>query len=153
MQDSKSLLIRTRGFNFAKDINVTSKWHIEHLEKNFPTQVFNKELFENDIKVSPGIKKMILVSNEVVGFLWVNIIYNPYEVQKIGQIKYIHIDPSYQGQGVGLKAMYIAETLLKECKYIELGTHIDNEVANNFYKKLGYKPYRITYRKELWDKK
>ena len=113
MQDRTKVSVKFREFNFAKDINAVSKWHVEHLEKNFPTQEFNKELFENDIKVSPGRKKIILYNDEMIGFLWVNTIYNPYEVQKIGQIKYIHIDPIYQGCGVGLEVMFYAEIILK----------------------------------------
>lgn len=132
---------------WSGDLKQLCIWHKEHLKLNFPTQKFHKKLFLEDLKNKTGNKFMIRTLNkENIGFVWWDIKKNKYEGRVETNLRYIHIDSKYRGKGYG---KYILKMIDNFSKRIVLGTYIDNKSARAFYEKIGYKPYRIIYRKEL----
>ena len=125
------------------------EWHKEHASINFPYQHPGYALFTHDVIHGTGTKKLAVVNGEVAGFIWFEVEFNEYEEKEEAMIRYVHVDPSYRGKGLGKILMQFAHNNVDfEAAYCVLGTHVNNESAIKLYEKMGYRPYRVIMRRD-----
>ena len=140
-----------------KDIETICDWHKEHIKINFPGSLYKRDLFKEkliaDFKVMGKGKKVMLSKytndNQMVGFLWLKIIFDPYKDCEFCDLHYIHIALTHRRQGIGKRLMRLADSWVKKngVKEVRLGTHINNSRAIGLYKKCGYKIKRVLMEK------
>ena len=119
-----------------------------HAYKDIPLEVlkvtdmnvFLKAAFEDEyLDLNNPSKQMYCVDakkdGEVIGFITFENTQQPNEVY----IRQLAVDPSLWGQGVGTTLMSAIFEKLPDTKRIVLVTRKVNTVAQNFYKKLGFK--------------
>ncbi len=148
MQKSEGFSLRLMK---AGDLNQLWQWHKEHVKINFPTQKPNRAIFAEDFNTAEDYVFMFFKDKKNIGWIWYDIVSNKYENKKEGRIRYLHIDKKYRGKGYATKIMKGVKKGVQTlgAKFITLGTHVKNKSAIALYKKLGYKPYRITFRKNI----
>ena len=93
-----------------------------------------KEAFESDLN-NPDAELMVLKDNdEIIGY------YDVWYMFDNADISNIAISKKYQGKGYG---EYLLKHLIQRCisknvEFLHLEVRVDNEVAKNLYKKLGF---------------
>ena len=76
--------------------------------------------------------------------------YNQYRMQKYGEVKNIHLDPSNRGKGYGKRLLEFADEYFKnkDCKYVMAGISIFNKASHSLFAKNDYKETRMVLEKE-----
>lgn len=95
-------------------------------------------------------KIILLVVEEnkcIIVYLVAFFVINSY--QKIGYIDYLFIDNNYRRKGIAKDLIKEFTKILRKrkIKKIKLGVNINNDVAINFYKNLGFKTYHYDMEK------
>lgn len=148
MQSSRTLSLRKV---VRDDVGVVWEWYKDHVRLNFPKQEPKEGFMYNDLFLAEGEKRIAMNNGVPVGFLWVSWDYNIFEGKVEGMVRFLHVDKKARKGGVGRYLMEQAEIILKEkeAEYITLGTSFQNKAARSFYNKIGYRPTRALYRKEI----
>jgi ribosomal protein S18 acetylase RimI-like enzyme len=123
-------------YNLALESGKFSRFN---LDKNFKRAEFKKLYYKwVDKSFNKDFADSVLVykfENKIIGFVTYKILDN------LATIGLIAISPLYQGKGIGRKLINAVEMELVNCQIGELRipTQIQNEIACEFYMKLGYK--------------
>ena len=96
----------------------------------------------------PNFQFVALIGGRIVGFITCK-----RQNKKDAELTYIAVHPNYRGIGIGRKLVHALENKLKSYKYERVWL-VTQPMAKNFYIRLGYRVFRITYRLgyELLDK-
>ena len=140
-----------------KDIPVIVEWHREHVKINFPDSKYKKDLFQKivmaDFKIMGkdiALLKMV-DEDEMVGFLWLRKVFDPYKDRNYCDLHYIHVAPWCRGKGIGGQLMNIVDAWCqkKKIKEIRLGTSNTNSAAYLLYVNHGFEIKRVLMEKHL----
>lgn len=90
----------------------------------------------------------LLLSGQVIGYLWIGIAGSDPERWWVWDVK---VEEEFRGQGYGRQAMRLAETLAREEGALTLGLNVfgHNQVARGLYSSLGYHETAVQMRKTL----
>ena len=109
----------------TKDINIINKYL-----KKLDTKLITKEDLESDIHSFIVYKK----DDNEVALAGYSIYYDRAEID------YLYVDKRYRNQKIGKKMLnHIIKECENRCYNITLEVRINNEIAINFYEKLGFK--------------
>lgn len=146
----KSSGYRFRRFNPKFDTPAICEFHKEHILINFPGTLYKQDLFIDQLRRASEREPegMMVLENderEIVGFLWLQTVFDVYKDASYGDLHYLHIAPGYRGIGLGSLLMEKADSYFRSKKAPEcrLGTHVDNAVAIQLYRKFGFRNYRV----------
>jgi ribosomal protein S18 acetylase RimI-like enzyme len=113
---------------------------------------FEKEFLRKEMKSDKSLVQVSLDGEKVIGYSISEIQYIPSsKIGRCGYINHLHVAKDYRRQGIGEK-MYneiITWFQKKDIKVVELQLTTKNEVAYNFWRKLGYKDLQLTWYKEI----
>lgn len=142
-----------------KDIDTIVEWHREHVKINFPDSKYKKDLFKKIVmadfrkkgKDIAMFKMVIGDEDEMVGFLWLRKVFDPYKDRNYCDLHYIHVASEYRGKGVGSQLMEIVDVWCEKrrIKEIRLGTSMDNNTAYQLYLNHGFKVTRLIMEKHV----
>ena len=94
-----------------------------------------------------------VIDNNIVGFIYGFLKYEKGDFVKesVGFIDALYVKDEHRKQGIATKLIeeFYKWCDLKEIKYLEIGSFIQNEVAYEFYKKLGFEVATHYMRKGL----
>ncbi len=112
------------------------------------------KLLEDRFNADKGMIVVAEVNGEIVGFISMTIMSCFMIVSSVKNIGYIeagYVKPLYRKLGITKKLEAMVVEFLKEkgIRYLELFTLLNNEPANESWKKLGYSPFRLQWRKDL----
>lgn len=148
MQNNPTLSLRKLK---PEDIAFLWPWYQEHIAINFPGQTPKEGFLKNDLSVIEGKKRVALLGDVPVGFIWVSADYNIFEDKIEAKLRFLHVAKGYRKCGIGSYLMEQVELLAKElgAEYISLGTRFQNKASRTLYNKMGYRPVRVIYHKEV----
>lgn len=122
------------------------------LDKNFGLNNFKKlyqEWIDNSLNKKIADDILIYVyDDKIIGFI-------TYKVSnELATVGLIAVDKAHQGKGIGKNLINFVENKLLNQNILELQipTQKINEVACNFYQKMGYTQKYITYIQHFWKK-
>lgn len=122
------------------------------LDKNFGLNNFQKlyqEWINNSINKKIADDVLVYIYNDkIIGFI-------TYKVNnKLANIGLIAVDKEHQGKGIGKNLVSFTENKLLDQGVLELQipTQKINELACNFYQKMGYAQKNIIYIQHFWKK-
>lgn len=152
--------LKLRSFDYARDNETVAVFHQDHVRINFPDSKFKKKLFlellrDGANKEPEGMKIVLDEKAEEIGFVWLEVKFDPYKDAFYGNIRYIHLVPKSRSRGVGTKLMKMIEEyfLKREVAEIRLGTRIDNKAALGLYRKQGFRKVRVLLEKKVKGKR
>lgn len=148
MQSNPTLSLRKLK---PEDVSFLWSWYQEHIAINFPGQQPKKGFLENDLFVTEGKKRIALLGEIPVGFIWVSADYNIFEDKIEAKLRFLHVAKGYRHRGIGSYLMEQVEVLARglNAEYISLGTRFQNKASRTLYNKIGYRPVRVIYHKEV----
>lgn len=126
--------------------------YVANLDKNYHENL--KELVESIIDSE---KDVIFISEEnsaINGFIMGKIVppYLPIStIKEIGYVSMCWVDPKCRKQGIGKKLAIELEKWFKKknLQYVDINYLVGNSEAEYFWRKMGYKPYRVSSRKKI----
>jgi len=146
--------ITFKQFNWKEDLQDILKWHKDMVKIDFPDSRYKRLLFQRilqkEYKEGPEGMMILMDESQKIGFLWLNIRYDPYRERKYGYVHYLYLIPRYRNRGLGQKLIKKTEEYFfkrKKLNIIQLGTGTHNIPALKLYKKMGYKPRRMILEK------
>jgi ribosomal protein S18 acetylase RimI-like enzyme len=126
----------------------------EEFDPAWSTKELSEEEIEEILKRRMSAGDLILVAEvegRIVGFLRAEIEENPFlENDKIVMIKELYVKPEFRRRGIARRLVDEASKLLRkfDAKILAAEFPTLNVVANDFYKKLGFRSYVSVYIKE-----
>lgn len=148
--------IETYNLNYVenelRDLAIQSG-HFSRFKKDKKIPLFKYEELYN-LWIQNSVSKkiadetfIILINNKIAGFITVKII------KQICKIGLIAVNKKYRGLGFGKKLMSNVEkwALDNYCDTIEVETQLDNNVAYQFYKSIGFKESKREYIYHIWN--
>lgn len=89
---------------------------------------------------------------KVAGFIFFSIQNREefWKIKKVGYLELIFIDKKHRGKGIAKELIDKFKKTMKEkkIKYLKLSVQTDNTFAHDFWKKQGFKDYRV----DMWSK-
>lgn len=155
-KDKKIILELQCRINYECDTSYSRKiypTYEKYCKKWFSTEqpkVFLSRL-KKSLKNERTLAKIIEFNGEIIGYFWVQVFdiigYN----ESYAEISELCVIPKYQRKGIASKIIRYIEKVVKKqgIKLIRSGTGILNIPSQKLHKKLGYKPIRVEYEKEL----
>lgn len=113
---------------------------VMEIEKLVYSSPWSRNAYESELRQNKLAKYYVaLYKEKVIGVVGLWFIVGETHITTIA------VDPAYQGQGVGsyLMKMAILEAKLMGCGAMTLEVRVSNIVAQNLYKKYGFKEYGI----------
>lgn len=135
------------------DVDQIIKFKEKSVKINFPGCPFDSDMYRNHMlryaKLYPGTVKVVLVDDEVAGYIWFKIINST--VGMYGRVEHIYVDDKHQGKGLGKKLMNETEEFLAKhgIKRVKLTVTKSNDAAMKLYENLGYSVKRYAMEKDL----
>lgn len=142
---------------FAVLFNTVEAYHRQHMPSRYrqPPENYAIEFFQQAL-TSENSKIFFAVSDaDIVGYILVNIkeigsspMLNP---GKFFFVEQLAISPAARRRNIGTELMNFAEQLAKKMGFneVELNYWMFNDVAEKFYRTLGYEPRRVIVTKTL----
>jgi len=129
----------------------------EHFERGGLSKIPYKKIRKNtesEFKKHVGKEGtfVLVLRDKTIGYLSVGVSKNKQLGLNEGEIYMIHIVKEFRGRGYSHIMMKTAEEYLKKKKADSciISTHIDNKISQSLYKKYGYKPWRLVFKR--WNK-
>jgi len=136
------LVIRFYRFNEEFD----PAWSTKELDSDFVKNILKERLESGDLLY------LAEVEGKVVGFLRAEVRTNPFlEKDKMVVIKELYVKPEYRRRGIARRLIEEANKALEKIGAKILAAEFPslNTVADDFYKKLGFRRYLSTYIREV----
>lgn len=111
-----------------------------------------KKVAKEKLKNRKCFLSVAIDSNKIVGFIQGDIrIRGLRKIKEYGHVTEIFVKNKYRGKSIGTSLMVelVRWFKSKKIKYVELGVNSKNKNAIKFYKKLGYKEYEKTMKRDI----
>lgn len=93
------------------------------------------------------------IDDKIIGFIYGFLKYEQgnFVKENVGFIDALYVNDEYRNQGIASKLIeeFYKWCDLKKIKFLEIGSFVENEVAYNFYKKLGFEVVTQYMKKSL----
>jgi ribosomal protein S18 acetylase RimI-like enzyme len=125
----------------------------EHYEREFPELSYEsiRKGTEASYKTHVGNDGtfVLVLGNRIIGYLSVGVQKDKKLNLREGELYMIHIAKDFRGKGYANILMKTADAYFKRKKadLCVITTSVTNDVSQSLYKKYGYVPWRITFRR------
>lgn len=98
-------------------------------------------------KIENSFLRVAVCDNKLIGYCCGYISHNQIYSYPIGFLLHIYVMPEFRSYGIGSKLMKLFKEYCTQnnCKHMKVTFMHDNESAQNFYEKFGFKPHEKTY--------
>ena len=115
----------------------------DNVKETFKVKNFFPKTYDKNHNTLICVKK----ENEIVGFIYGYLKHEKgkFVKENVGFIDALYVKDEYRKQGIATKLIeeFYKWCDLKEIKFIEIGSYVENKAAYNLYKKFGFET--ITY--------
>ncbi len=136
--------------NLQLEFTRFSRGHDVFLKPSRNYLVIQRKRTKNFLK--KGIGFIAEENKNAIGYITGTIKKKPqWKVSRYGHINEVFVSNKYRGKGLGklLMKKFFDELRKKKIEYVDLSVFVKNKEAQRFYRKLGFKGYKVYMRKKV----
>ena len=126
-------------------------YEAEKYDENTSKTVEISDFFERRFD-SPAFTNLVaVVDDKIVGFLHAGSNMNGIKINQEEKLHFMYIEDEYRHHGIGIKLIetYLKQAKKRGVKYVAVNHYVQNNEAEELYKKFGFEPLTMDRRVKL----